>query len=310
MKIFSAEDVAKNLSYGALIKALETAFTSDITCPPRSHFMLDEGSSSNEMLLTMPAWRTEEYIGVKLVTVMPDNAILPTVQGVYQLFSATTGEPLAMIDGPELTARRTAAASALASKYLSKQDSKTHLIIGTGKLAPYFAEAHAAVRPIKNILIYGRSSEKAQATADSIQLEGITVEMVPDLEEAANRADIISTLTTATDPIVKAEHLSKGVHLDLAGAYTATMREADSNVVKMARLFVDTYEGAKSEAGDILIPVKEGHITQDHIVSDLKELITSKAQGRGDDNEITLFKSVGCSLEDYAAAMLLVENTV
>lgn len=311
MDYFNTDQVASKLPYPALISALKTAFLSDLTVPKRSHFNLgDKNDSDSPLLLSMPAWRTNEYLGVKLITVIANNHTkeLPTVQGTYQLFDAQNGQPIAIMDAPELTARRTAATSALASQLLSRGDSKTLLIIGTGKLAPYMAEAHANARPIERILIWGRSISKAHDTVKSIQYNGITVEVCENLEEAAGAADIISTVTTATSPIIKGKWLKDGVHLDLVGSYRPDMREVDSDAVVRSKVFVDTIEGVLSEAGDLLQPLKEGRIQEDHIVAELKGLLSNNSQGRASQDDITLFKSVGSATADYAAASLIVEK--
>jgi ornithine cyclodeaminase len=215
---------------------------------------------------------------------------------------------LAVMDGGELTARRTAAASALASSYLSRPDASTMLMVGTGRLSLNLIEAHAVVRPLSRVLIWGRDSAKAQAIAQDAAGFGVSVETVADLEEAARQADIISCATLSEQPLIHGDWLKPGAHLDLVGAFKPSMRESDDRAVSRASLFVDTYEGALSEAGDILQPLKVGVIDRDALKADLAELCSGRTAGRSSADEITLFKSVGASIEDLAGAILALEQ--
>ncbi len=213
-----------------------------------------------------------------------------------------------MIDGTELTRRRTAAASALASRYLSRGDSKTLLMVGTGKLARHLIVAHACARDIDNVLIWGRRAEAARALASSLATESFSVGVVTDLEGAVSEVDIVSCATLAGEPLIRGDWLHEGQHLDLVGAFRPDMREADSEAVSRADVYVDTYSGALSEAGDILQAIKEGAIIESDIAADLSELAQGECQGRTTNEAITLFKSVGTALEDLAAAELVMRN--
>lgn len=249
-------------------------------------------------------------MGVKIVSVFPGNLSrsLPSISGTYLLSSAVTGRNLAMIDGAELTARRTAASSALASSYLSRKDSKVLLICGTGRLSLNMIEAHCSQRPIETVLIWGRNLEKARATAALASSAGARIEVVSDLEAAAREADIISCGTLSSEPLIKGAWLKPGAHLDLVGAFTPKMRESDDEAVLRSSLFVDTRDGALSEGGDLVQPISSGLIGRDAIRADLYDLARGNHPGRTSDSEITLFKSVGAALEDLAGAVLAFET--
>lgn len=206
------------------------------------------------------------------------------------------------MDGSELTRRRTAAASALAARELARADAETLLVVGTGKLAPMVIEAHAAVRPIKRVRLWGRHPEKAERLAADYA-DRFETAAVTELESAAREADLISCVTLSSEPLIHGAWLSPGTHLDLIGAFRPTMRETDSDCLKRSEVFVDTYAGAKGEAGDILQAIDEGAFDIGDIRADLAELLTGQRPGRSSDEAITLFKSVGASLEDLAAAI-------
>ena len=258
-------------------------------------------------MLLMPAWRAGGALGVKVVTVFPDNAArgLGAVQASYLLMDADTGELRAVVDGNELTLRRTACASAMASRYLSRADADTLLMVGTGKLAPHLVAAHAAVRRYSHIRVWGRSAEKAGELAARLGPTCDDVRAVDDLESAVRAADVISCATLSDSPLVEGDWLAPGQHLDLVGAFTPDMREADSAALARATVFADTYDGAFSEAGDIIRAIDDGAITRDDVVADLAELARGEHEGRTSAAEITLFKSVGTALEDLAAAELV-----
>ena len=310
MRIISAAEVEGALDWGALIEKLRQAFRGDAEVPVRHHHTVPTNGANDATLLLMPAWQAGRHIGVKIVTVFPDNAErgLPAVMGAYLLLDGATGAPQALIDGPMLTLKRTAAASALASSYLSRPDSERLLMVGTGALAPYLITAHAAVRPICNVLIWGRSPDKAARLAKRLSRKDFRVESTDDLATAAGGAHIISCATLTTEPLIRGEWLQPGQHLDLVGAFRPDMREADDTAVKRARVFVDTREGATKEAGDIVQAVESGALDPDDIAGDLFDLTRGERAGRRFYTQITLFKSVGTALEDLAAAQLAVER--
>jgi len=308
MRIFAAAEVDQALDYKVLAERLRQAFRAGCAVPLRHRHLIPTLGGSDASLLLMPAWQSGRHIGIKVTTVFPDNPArgLPTIMGAYLLLDARTGALLALIDGPSLTARRTAAASALAASYLAREDSERLLMVGTGTLAPHLIRAHAAVRPIHNVLVWGRTPAKAKRLAAHLDRPTFRVGFTEDLEAAARGAHVISCATPATAPLIRGAWLAPGTHVDLVGGFTPEMREADDETVTRARIFVDTYEGALSEAGDILQPIRSGILRQDDIAGDLFELTRGERAGRRFYGQITLFKSVGTALEDLAAAQLVV----
>jgi ornithine cyclodeaminase/alanine dehydrogenase-like protein (mu-crystallin family) len=302
MKVISAAELAKIATYSAIIEALREGFKAEIATPVRHH----HDTSSVSTLLLMPAW-SKEWTGLKTVVVKTDNAAknLPTVQASYLLIKNDTGETVAIMDGTELTRRRTAAASALAADYLARPDASTLVLVGAGALGAHFARAHAVVRPIRKVFIYNRSPEKAAALARELKADGLEALAITDLEAAVRQADIVSCVTTSTKPIVKGEWLKPGAHVDLAGAFKPTMRETDGDVVARSQVFVDTKEGALSEAGDLLQARDEGKFDFANVQGDLFDLCRGTVKGRKTPGEITLFKSCGTALEDLAASVMV-----
>lgn len=312
LRFYSAEQVHATLDWERLAEALAAAFAAGAQVPLRHAHPLGE----TDTLLLMPAWRdagdgAAGGLGVKIVTVMPGNAArgAATVNALYLLLDRASGEPRAVIDGEALTLRRTAAASALAARHLARADSANLLVIGTGKLAPYLARAHYALRPqLARVRVWGRRADAAQTLAQLLRDDGLPAEVAADLETAVRDAHIVSCATTATAPIVHGAWLAPGTHLDLVGGFTRAMREADDAAVARARIFVDTYAGALAEAGDLVSPLARGVIARTQIEAELAELVRGEKPGRRGDGEITLFKSVGTALEDLAAAELVVRD--
>ena len=309
MKIVTAEDIARVLTPATLIDALYDAFRADIEVPPRHVHMIPQPSGSEAKLLLMPAWTNsgDRLTGCKVVSVYPDNAKLnkPSVYGSYLLMSGETGEALALIDGTALTAWRTAAASALAARYLAREDAEHFVMIGAGALSPHLIRAHCAVRPIKRVTLWNRTRSRAVSTAFALHAAGIDPLVADDLEAAVRTADIVCCATLSAEPLVRGAWLKKGAHVDLVGAFTPKMREADNDTVRRARVYVDTRAAAPKGSGDIAIPLKNKIIKLADIEGDLFELCRGTAKGRKRKDEITLFKSVGTAIEDLAAAMLV-----
>jgi ornithine cyclodeaminase/alanine dehydrogenase-like protein (mu-crystallin family) len=307
MRLVTAEEIDRVLTYPALVDALREAFRAEIKAPVRHHHAI-----GNATLLLMPAWSggnatAESFLGTKIVTVFPDNGKIskPAVLGSYILMSGATGEPLAVIDGTALTRWRTACASALAASYLAREDASHLVMIGAGALAPHLVRAHASVRPIKKVTLWNRTRGRAVQAAFGLAVGGLEVEVSDDLEAAVREADIVSCATLSAEPLVRGKWLKKGAHVDLVGGFTPKMREADDDAVKKARVYVDTRAGATKEAGDIVQPLKSGALKKESIHGDLFELTRGKAKGRSGNMQITLFKSVGTAIEDLAAAMLM-----
>jgi len=300
-----AAQVAARLGRAPLIDALERAFRADIQAPHREHYIVGDPGNA---LLVMPAWTSGRSLGVKLATVFPGNGAQghPSVHAVYALFDGATGIPLATLDGTELTRRRTAAASALATRYLAPPEASRLLMVGTGALAPHIIESHAAARPIKSVRIWGRRSQQAATLAGELAGRGYDIEATVDLEAAVRWADIVSCATLATKSLVEGQWLHPGQHIDLIGAFTATMREADDAALRRSSIYIDT-QAALTESGELVQALAGGAITATDICGELRDLALG-ACGRRSADEITLFKSVGSAIEDLAAAELAVHG--
>lgn len=306
MLLFNAEETRAALPFRPLVEALRAMFASGCEMPVRHHHEIKVPGDVDATLLLMPAWLSGQFLGVKIATVFPGNASRgkAAVNASYVLMSAASGETLALIDGGELTARRTAAASALAADCLARRDASHLLIAGTGRMALNLVEAHASVRPISKVSVWGRDGAKAQSVADAASALGFEAGAVSDMASACASADIISCATLSREPLVRGEWLRPGVHIDLVGAFKRDMRESDDAAVKRASVFVDTRAGATKEAGDIVMAIASGALSASAIKADLFELTRGQHGGRENDNEITLFKSVGAALEDLAGAVL------
>ncbi len=312
LTIVDDQQVTALTPWPALIDAIRDAFRQGGVSPVRHHHSIPGNDRGDITLLLMPAWNQNGDFGIKLATIAPSNAALghPTLHGAYVLFSGATGIPRAILDAGVLTARRTAAASALASRYLSRPDSKTLLMIGTGRVARQLIAAHCSVRPIEEVRIWGRDATHAEDAAEQSSREtGISCVCVPDVETGASGADIISSATPSEQPLLLGGWVGLGTHVDLVGAYKPTMCEADAELIRKAdQVFVDTVEGAKDEAGDLIQAVQAGTFSFDEVAGDMYHMSSRGVSLRNDSNEITLFKSVGSALQDLAAAQLCVQQ--
>jgi ornithine cyclodeaminase/alanine dehydrogenase-like protein (mu-crystallin family) len=300
VQVYSAAQVHAALPWGPLAQALRQAFVAPAEVPVRHAHAL----GGADTLLLMPAW-DRHLIITKLVTVMP--AAPHTVQATVMVLDRATGEPLALLDGEALTLRRTAATSALAAQHLARGDSQSLLLVGTGRLAAWMARAHVALRPaLREVLVWGRRPEAAQALASTLSGEGLPVRTAPDLRTAVQDADIVCCATTSTVALVQGAWLRPGTHLDLVGSFKPDMREVDDAAVARSRVVVDTYAGALTEAGDLVQPLRAGIVPRAHFGCELAELLRGSHPGRTDADAVTLFKSVGTALEDLAAARLVI----
>lgn len=297
--------INNNTNFSELIKALKHGFSSkDILVPQRHHHDFpNPETGADTTLLLMPAWHPGKEAGVKIATVSPenDNYNLPAIQAVYVLLNAVTGTLKATMQAKSLTAKRTASASALASSFLSRTDSSSLLMIGTGALSTNLIRAHATVRPIKNVFVWGRNLEKAKAVCDQLKDEKYNCKVLETITDKVSEVDIISCATLSKIPLVFGKYLNAGQHIDLVGAYKKDMREADDEVIQRASVFVDALAGLY-ESGDVAIPLENGILKEEEIRGDLFSLCSGKNKGRIDTKEITVFKSVGHALEDLVAA--------
>ncbi|WP_417709513.1 ornithine cyclodeaminase family protein [Roseibium aggregatum] len=311
MLLLTEDQTRDALPFPDLIDALAKMFRSGCVMPTRHHHDMEVPGEPDATVLLMPAWEPGGYAGVKVVNVVPGNSErnLPAISAQYLLSDARTGEMLALIDGGELTARRTAAASALAASYLARSDARHLLVLGTGRLAPNLIAAHMAVRSIEEVTIWGRSRDKTDELVRSLADQfPVKMKTAKSLKEALGEADIVSAATLSSEPLIKGAVLKPGTHVDLVGAFKPSMRESDDDLIKRAEIFVDTRDGCLSEGGDIVQPIKSGLLTPGEIKADLYELCRGEHPGRQSDDAITMFKSVGAALEDLAGAILAYQS--
>ena len=300
---FDAAAVQRALPWERLIPALRQAFIQGCTAPARHpHLIGREGTA-----LLMPAWRSGGCLGVKTVTIFPGNGALglPAVHAIYTLFSATTGVPLAVMDGSELTARRTAAASALAASMLARAGAQRLVLVGAGRVSALVPGALRSVLPgLHRVQVWNRHAAAAETLALQLHAQGFDAVATTELQDAVQHADVVSCATLATQPLVQGVWLQPGAHLDLIGGFTPAMREADGACFARSRVFVDTEE-ALAKSGDVLQAIAEGAFTPQALRGTLASLCLGQGAGRQKAQDITLFKSAGTALEDLAAAELV-----
>jgi alanine dehydrogenase len=305
VRYFDAATIRSRLPWPRMLAALDAMLQTDVAAPLRTSHAIEVPGESTASLLLMPAWRSGGRLGVKLVTVFPGNAQRRerAVGALYALFDARNGAPLALFDGEEITARRTAGASAYAASRLARADARHLLMVGSGRLARGLVEAHLTVRPIERVSLWSRTPDNAQAAAAGMARDGMPVTAVRDLESAVRAADIVCCATLSTAPLVHGAWLAPGVHLDLVGAFNARMRETDDAAMARADLvFVDSRTAALAEGGDIVQAMRSGAIGAVGIAAELADLARGRHPGRTHADEVTVFKSVGFALEDLAAA--------
>lgn len=302
MRLVDAAATAAALPFPALVAALRALFTRGCQVPPRQVLSPAPGVTS----LVMPAWLEGGPYVVKVVNVAAGNAMrgLPGLHATLLLHDAATGQPLAVIDGDVVTARRTAAASALAADFLARADARRLLVCGAGRVAELLPEAFAAVRRIEQVAVWARRPQAAHALAGRWCARGWDARPAHDLAHAVADADIVSCATLADTPFLRGAWLRPGSHLDLIGSFTPALREADDDCFAGAGVWIDTPE-ALAKSGDLLGPLARGVLHATAVRGTLAQLCRGEAAGRRDAGERTVFKSVGTALEDLAAAMLV-----
>jgi len=301
LQTFDAAAVARLCPYDRLVDALAAGLREPIASPARMH--LDPPGDGSAFLI-MPAWQTGGLIGVKMISVWAANAAAgkPTVTALYNVFSGTDGMPVAVIDGTELTLRRTAAAAALGARLLARKGRLRLAVLGSGALAPEMAQAHAGVLEIERITLWGRRPEAAQRVAETLAGRGIDATVEPDLERAVSEADVIIAATTATVPFIEPAWVKPGAHVGLFGAFTAGMAEAAPALFPHVTLFADTRAGVLEKGGEVTQAIAAGLITPQAIRAEFAEMVTGKNAWRTSDAEITVLKSVGFAALDLLAA--------
>lgn len=307
MKVISAEEVHAALSYPALVDALEDAYSKEFKMPPRQVFLLDDDDANHDAFALLPSWNGD-VIGVKAFTYFPSPK--PGNKSLYSqilLFNRDGGQPLALVDGTSVTFWRTAGISGLATRLLSREDSETMLLLGTGNLAPYMIRANASVRPLKRVLVWGRNADKAQAVIDGVSqdLPSIDFSIAGDVQSACSEADIIVSATGSHEPLVMGDWVKPGTHTDFIGNHHATKRECDTELVVKSKVYADSRVNAFKEAGEILVPISEGKFAKEDIAGELTEMCAKSIPLRESPEEITLFKSIGMAMSDLVGASLV-----
>jgi ornithine cyclodeaminase/alanine dehydrogenase-like protein (mu-crystallin family) len=294
----SEEEVRRLLDPAEVVAALERAFGGEydsFVTPVRQQIPTNDG-----VFLSMPCYcRSTGRLGIKFVSVVT------SVQAGYMLLNPVTAQPELLIAANWLTDLRTAATSFLASKFLARREARTLGVFGTGRQARAHLEVFTRLGAFDAVLVCGSTTERTLKFADDLRRElGINAEAV-DADACASRSDVTCACTTARGPLFDGNALRPGTHLNLVGAFEPDSREVDSITIRRSRVVVDTYAGALSEAGDLLIPLNEGTIRREHITAELHEIVSGSKSARGSRDEITVFKSVGCALEDLAVAELI-----
>ncbi len=312
MYVLNAEQTRATLPMSMLIPAMKTAFATlsrgQVQVPLRTRLDIP---AHQAMLLNMPVYVTyPEALAVKIVSLYPQNPQvgLPFVQGVVLVFEPHTGRPLAVLDGTEVTARRTGAASGAATDLLARPDSQVAAIIGAGTQARTQLEAMCAVRPIKTAWVYAPTHTHAQAFAEEMQARlGIPVQVTESASQAVARADIVCAATTAKTPVFDDADIRPGTHINGVGSYTLEMVELPPATLRHARTFVDSLESALAEAGEVVQAIQQGWL-QTNAITELGQLVNHQAAGRTSAEEITVFKSVGVAVQDALAAQVALKT--
>jgi ornithine cyclodeaminase/alanine dehydrogenase-like protein (mu-crystallin family) len=308
LETLSEAQVERLLDPGRCIAALEKAFRENypgVHMPTRTQLPAGECG----VMLVMPCHDPAlPGMGVKLVTVaeQPDAAG-ERVHATYILYDPVTLEPRLLLAARRLTEIRTAAASALATRFLARPDARVLGVFGTGRQARSHLRILPLVRRFDRVLVCGSSREQSRQFADEIGAELRVPVEAAEPRACVEQSDVLCTCTTATQPLFDGSWIRPGTHLNLVGAFQPEAREVDDATVQRARVVVDTYDGALAEAGDLLLPMRRGVISREHLAADLHQLVSGEKPGRSSAAEITLFKSLGCALEDLVAASLVAE---
>ena len=302
MRMFDQAAVAQALPYPVLVEALAQGLKTPIESPLRTHF---EPNHDDSTVLIMPAWRPQQQAGVKLVSFWPGNGAkgLSTIAGIYVLLSCTDGQPLAVMDGTELTLRRTAAAAALAARHLARPDSRSLAILGTGSLAVPMALAHASVLPLERVRVWGRDTHKAASAAAAMRAHGLQAEAMTDLPALLAASDVVCAATAAAQPFIRTEWIRPGTHLGLVGAFTPRMAEAEPSLMARAEVYADLRAAVLEKGGEVFQAIAQGHIQASDIRAELADLAApGRDPWRTQADTITVYKSVGFAALDLIAA--------
>lgn len=303
MLLIDANAVHESLEWGRLMDVFDEVHRGPMPTHDR-HIMEQDAKRGRDAFILLPAWLPQDGLGVKLVSSFPDNKIdrgVPTVSSVYVWFDPATGRPAALMDGESLIFRKTAADSALGSRYMSRDDSEHLLMVGAGALAPYLVRAHLVARPsLKRVTVWNRTVAAAERMVAGLTADGVDATVVDDLDAALGQADIVCAATMAAEPLVKGALLKPGTHVDLIGSFTPEMREGDDDLLQRATVFVDSF-GTTQRSGEFIGPIERGVFSLDRIKGDMADMAHGRI-GRSSADEITFIKNGGGSHYDYFTA--------
>lgn len=317
MLVLGESDLRRLLPLKEVIAAVEDGFRAlangEVSSPERLHLPVPD----NAVLIEMPCYArirqtAPPALGTKIVSVFPENGArgLDVVQSVYLLLDGRSGQSLALLEGKFITAIRTAATSAVATKLMARKDSKRLALFGAGVQARYHVEAMREVAEVESVSIVSRTRERAEELCNQVRDKHRLAATVASAQDALRDADLVCTCTTSDTPLFGAAMLRPGTHINAIGSFTPKMRELDTETVRRARVVIDATSAAGREAGEILIPLAEGAIEKDHVNTSLSDLVAGRAQGRRSDDELTVFKSCGLAIEDLVTAQLAYRKAV
>ncbi|NKB42697.1 MAG: ornithine cyclodeaminase family protein [Alphaproteobacteria bacterium] len=317
MLVLNREAVTASLGHAECVELMEGAMRAvsrrDVVMPLRQFMAVPDTKGKLGM---MPGYvgktdQSDSVFGIKVVSKFPREPGSPHSShvGAVLLFETNDGLPVALMDGRELTAIRTAATTAMATRVLARDDAASLTLIGCGEEARHHIQAILPVRPIKKIIVWGRNADRAQTFADQQNLpDSVSIQVEPDIQKATSEAEILCTVTSSTQPILKGEWLQPGVHVNLVGAAVRASAEADTEVVKRSRFYVDYQPSAVEQAGELVNAIEAGVVTEDHIAGEIGAVLNNEVSGRASMDEITVYKSLGVSAQDLAAGMAAAEN--
>ena len=310
MKFISADQVHSICSFPELVSELESAHREPPT-DSKDLFLtnIEPEYSLTNVLLVRAAWNHGSVLGLKAATTFPQNTLnsnLPSVHAIYSLFDGVNGMPIAIIDGTSMTYYKTAADSALGSKYLAQPGITRMAMVGAGAMAPYLIQAHCEILgSISHVTIWNRTQSRAQALAQSLKLSEVQIEVSNDLESTVRNAQIVSSATMTKAPIIDGQWLAPGTHLDLIGAFTPEMREVNDEAITRSKVFVDSRKSVIGEIGEITIPIETGVMREEDVIADLYQLCSGSVRGRTSELDITLFKNGGGGHLDLMTAQFI-----
>lgn len=314
MLMLDADKILNSISFSTMVDELAAMHREPIGLVDEMLMESTDDNNNVSHFFIRTGWQPEKAVGAKVITVFPRNnqkREWPSIQAVYVLFEGVNGTPIACLDGTALTWLKTASDSALGSRLLSRENIESMLMIGAGQMAPHLVSAHCEVRPsLKQVHVWNRTNDKAQNLCASLadKYPQISFTPVTEIEASAREADLICSAIGCTEPIICGEWLKPGTHVDLIGAYTAEMREADDECLRRGSLFVDARETTIQHIGELMIPLASGVISEADVIADLSDLCQQPHPGRQSDDEITLFKNGGGGHLDLMCARILHQN--